>query len=112
MAEWRAKGYSNVKGPLCDWQLHIEGDLIHYQDAYFGDWSVFLAGPEPDRGARAGLTTASAASLTAPAVNDDGGRIILDDPASLRTPRALAARAFPFRLPPIAPVSRGAMRAH
>lgn len=109
MTEWRAKGYSNVKGPLCDWQFHIEDDLIRYQDAYFGDWSVFLAGLEPGRGVGAGLATAPVASLAASAVDDDGGRIILADP---RPPRALAASALPFRLPPIAPISRGAMRAH
>lgn len=112
IAEWRAKGYSNAKGPLCDWQFDIEGDLIHYQDAYFGDWSVFLAGPETDRGARAGLPAAAAGSLTARAVNDDGRDIEPDDSTSLRSIRALAASALPFRLPLTAPISRDAMRAH
>lgn len=74
MAEWRAKGYSNAKGPRCDWQFDIEGDLIRYQDAYYGDWSVFLAGPEPDRSERPDHTTAPAVSPAVREASDDGGR--------------------------------------
>lgn len=49
MAEWRAKGYSNPVGPICDWQLSITNDLIEYDGKYYGDWSVFVADPEPDQ---------------------------------------------------------------
>ena len=37
MAEWRAKGYSNADGPICDWQFSIVNDLIEYQGKYYGD---------------------------------------------------------------------------
>ncbi|MBB5707319.1 hypothetical protein [Sphingopyxis panaciterrulae] len=110
MADWRRHGFSNANGPLCDWQFDIAEDLIHYRDAYYGDWSVFLAGPEPDHGANADVRLASASSITAPSANGDHGPVERGDPMSLRHLRALAANALPFRLPPIVPISCGAMR--
>jgi len=46
MAEWRERGFSNVHGPLCDWQFTIVGDLIEYEGVFYGDWSLFVSDPD------------------------------------------------------------------
>ncbi|HET6525036.1 hypothetical protein [Sphingopyxis sp.] len=45
MTEWRARGLSNVAGPLCDWRLTVFNDYIEYDGIYYGDWTVFVATP-------------------------------------------------------------------
>ena len=45
MADWRARGLSNVDGLLCDWQFTFVGDLIEYDGVYYGDWTAFIADP-------------------------------------------------------------------
>ena len=45
MAEWCARGLSNVAGPLCDWRLTIFDDYVEYDGIYYGDWTVFAATP-------------------------------------------------------------------
>ncbi|MBA4751445.1 MAG: hypothetical protein H2055_04345 [Sphingopyxis sp.] len=45
MADWRARGLSNVAGPLCDWRLTIFNDYVEHDGIYYGDWTVFAATP-------------------------------------------------------------------
>lgn len=76
MNEWRVKGYSNVAGPLCDWQLNIVEDLIEYQGKFYGDWSVFVADPESDPVAAAPALARTIAPVVSAAIEELARRII------------------------------------
>lgn len=45
IAGWRSRGLSSAAGPLCDWRLDLEGDLVLYEGVYYGDWSVTSESP-------------------------------------------------------------------
>lgn len=39
-AAWDEKGYSNMNGPLVDYNFKIHEDLIEYDGKFYGDWSI------------------------------------------------------------------------
>lgn len=41
IADWRAREITSAAGPLCEWQLEILDDLIHFDGVFYGDWTVF-----------------------------------------------------------------------
>lgn len=42
IAEWEAKGYSNVHDDYIDGNFEIVEDMIIFNGIYYGDWSVYI----------------------------------------------------------------------
>jgi len=85
MAEWRSKGYSNAAGPLCDWQFKSANDLIEYQGKYYGDWTVFVADPEPDQPDDSEGTVRAIVPIVA-TIEADPGKVYLTQGEHWRVP--------------------------